>query len=1050
MKRIFLLSGMLVLLGTSLFGQQIRVTGTVTSADDGTTLPGVTVLIQGTEKGAITNADGQYEVTAASDGILVFSFIGMKALEVPVQGRSVINVVMESEAVTIEEFVIVGYGVQQKRDISGAVSSVKGDAIKTIPVQTFEQGLQGKASGVNITIPNAVLGNPPVIRVRGYNSISGSSSPLIIVDGIPVFTGDLSRTSAALNVLGDINPSDIESIEILKDASATAIYGSRAANGVVLVTTRQGVKGRTKVSYDASTGFTKPSRIYEMMNAEQFVAHKNLARANVGLNPAYFLNYDSEGNLIDTDWADEVYQTGFQHNHSLSFSGATDATNYFISAGYSFNEGIVKTNQYERKSARLNVDHKLTSYLTVGTNVSITQSGSEGPNTGSLPGQNFSTAGVGRISFLYSPAVPVYVDEDTGFPAKNGKFYNISGSGLLGGLNNTQAVGWFHPTYLFDNNYEQAKSDRIVATVFGNLNIVEGLVFRTVFGLDDSGIESKTFWNPLHGDGRTRGGDAYNYFDRRNRWNWTNTLNYIGSVNERFNYNILAGTEEQYTAMDGWSGGRTGIADPFFTSYQGSFTTNAIPPTAMQSENYFISYFGRVNMNFDQKYYLEFSGRRDGFSGLAAGKKFGNFGGASVMWNLSREGFIENSKLGDLISDLRLKGSYGRVGNISGISNYGSLFLYSAGLYNSNATLFFSQAGNPNLSWEASSKYDAGLSFAFLNDRIQVDVNYFYNMVDDLILDVPQAPSKGVPDNVIPANIGSMYNTGVELSLTSYNITKRDFSWDTSFNFSTLKNEVKALAPGLEEILGVTQLETTNRTVVGHPIGMIWGVQTDGVDPATGRRIFINGDGQRVYYDHSAATDQKWTLADGSTHRAINITQDGKVLGSPLPKYYGGIDNNFRFKNFDANIGLTYALGFYVYNGSKAGLRDQRTWNNSREVYDEAWKKPGDITDIPKPIWGDNVSNGSTMVLSTNVEKGDFLKVRNISLGYTLNNELIRRAGLQSLRMYVQAFNLLTITGYTGADPEISSMGDANLTPGVDRNTIPQARTISFGINAAF
>jgi TonB-dependent starch-binding outer membrane protein SusC len=1043
------LFGMLLFLGTSLFGQQIRVTGTVTDQTDGSSLPGVTVLVRGTMQGTVTDANGRYEIGVERDGILMFSFIGMKSVEIPVDGRTVVNVVMEPDVFAVEEFVVVGYGVQQRREVSGAISSVRGDDIKTIPVQTFEQALQGKAAGVNITIPNAVLGNPPVIRVRGFNSISGSSSPLVVVDGIPVFTGDLSRTSAALNVLGDINPSDIESIDILKDASATAIYGSRAANGVILVTTRQGTQGRTRVNYDANFGMTRPSRIYEMMNAEQFIEHKNLARANVGLPAAYFPYYIN-GQLVDTDWADVVYQTGFQHSHSLSFSGATQSTSYFVSAGYSFNEGIVKTNEYERKTARVNIDHKLTEAISVGTNFSITNSFSTGPNSGSLPGQNFSTAGVGRVAFLYAPIVPEFVDFDTGFPTGDGRFYNIGANGLMGTLDNTQGVGFFHPTYLFDYNYEYAISDRIVATIFGNVELLPGLVFRTVFGMDNSGIEAKTFWNPLHGDGRTRGGDAYNYFDRRDRWNWTNTLNYIGNIQERFNYNIMIGAEEQYTTFDGWSGGRTNIADPFFTSYQGSFTTNAIPPTALQSENYFVSYFGRLNLNFDRKYYFEVSGRRDGFSGLAAGNKYGDFGGASVMWNISREDFVQNSGLADLVSDLRIKGSYGRVGNISGIANFGSLFLYSAGLYNGNATLFFSQAGNPNLAWEASNKYDAGLAFAFLNDRIQVDINYFYNQIDDLILNVPQAPSKGIPANTIPANVGSMYNTGVELSLTSYNVTTSRFNWTSTFNFSTLKNEVTSLAPGLDEIIGVTQLETTNRTVVGYPIGMIWGVRTDGVDPATGRRIFLNGNGQQVFYDHSAPDALKWTLADGTPHRPINITDDGTTLGSPIPKFYGGLDNNFTFGNFDATIGLTFALDFYVYNGSKAGLRDQRTWNNSREVYEDAWRNPGDVTDIPKPIWGDNVSNGSTMVQSQNVERGDFLKVRNFSLGYTLRHDAIRRAGLTSLRLYMQAFNLLTITGYTGADPEISSMGDANLTPGVDRNTIPQARTISFGLNAAF
>jgi TonB-dependent starch-binding outer membrane protein SusC len=999
----------------------------------------------------VTDLEGKYSIgVPATATTLVISFMGFKTQEVQIQGRTTINLVLEFDVLDLEEIVVVGYGVQSRREISGSIATVKGDAIKAIPVQSFEMALQGKAAGVNITIPNAVLGNPPVIRVRGYNSISGSSSPLIVVDGVPVFTGDLSRTNAALNVLGDINPADIASLEILKDASATAIYGSRAANGVILITTRKGQQGATRVTYDGSFSFSSASRLYDMMNAEQFVAHKNLSRANAGLADSYFLNNDADGNLIDTDWNDVVYQTGIQHNHALSFSGANATTNYFVSLGFSENQGIIRTNTYDRKSARVNIDHKLSKSITIGSNFSYSNAFTTAPSTGSLAGGNFATAGVGRIAFLYAPIVGPFVDTPNGFPTKDDptKFYNIASNGLIGGLNNTQGVGFFNPEFLFDYNYHHAQSERILGSVYGNVELLPNLFFRSSFGLDDSGVESKTFWDPRHGDGRTNGGAAYNYYDRRNRWNWTNTLNYLLSINETLNFNFLLGSEEQYTKFDGWSGGRTGSADPFFTSYQGSFTTNAAPPALMQSENYFISYFGRLNFDISKKYFLEVSGRRDGFSGLAAGKKFGNFGGASLMWNISRESFIEDSDLSNVISDLRLKASLGRVGNISGIANFGSLFLYSAGVYNTNATLFFSQAGNADLEWETSTKYDLGLSFAFLSDRIQVDLSYYYNLVDGLILDVPQSPSKGIPGNSIPANVGSMFNTGIELSLTTYNYSSSTFKWSTIFNFSTLTNEITALAPGVEELIGVTALETTNRTLVGYPIGQIWGVRTEGVDPATGRRIFLNGDGVQVFYDHAAAN--RWQLADGTPHRAINIADDGVVLGSPLPKIFGGIDNNFTYKNFDANIGLTYALGFYVYNGSKAGLRDQRTWNNTKEVYETAWKNPGDITDIPKPIFGDNVSNGSTMVQSQNVEKGDFLKVRNLSLGYTLKGSMLSRVGVSSLRIYSQMFNLLTLTQYEGADPEISSMGDANLTPGVDRNTVPQAKTISFGVNINF
>jgi hypothetical protein len=417
------------------------------------------------------------------------------------------------------------------------------------------------------------------------------------------------------------------------------------------------------------------------------------------------------------------------------------------------------------------------------------------------------------------------------------------------------------------------------------------------------------------------------------------------------------------------------------------------------------------------------------------------------MWNISKENFLVGME--DIISDMRLKASYGRVGNMSGIGSYASLFLYSSGVYGAAPTWTFSQAGNPDLKWEASDKYDIGFSFGVLKDRIQADLNWYYNDVNDLILNVPQAPSKGIPGNTVPANIGSMYNTGIEFTVITYNISKPNFTWTTNFNFSTLKNEVTALAPGVDNLLGYTSsLELTNRTVVGLPIGNIWAVETNGVDPTSGRRVFVNKDGKEVLYSHENAS--KWTYrSDGTVAPVISLATDGKAVGSPLPKYYGGLDNNLTYKSFDLNLGLTYSLGFYVYNGSKAGLRDQRWWNNSVEVFETAWKQSGDITNIPKPVFGDNVSNGSAMPITENVEKGNYVKVRSVSAGYTLKN-IPGKTGIEKIRLYTQVFNAFVLTKYTGSDPEVSTNGDTNLSPGIDRNSAPQARTYTFGINVSF
>ncbi len=1039
-----MLFSLLLLTCTLVIAQTVQISGTVTSSEDGLPVPGVTVTVKGTTLGIVTNSDGKYALTVPSNAqTLTVSFIGFKTQELPTQGKTRIDVVLEQDLFRVDEVVVVAYGTQQKRDIAGAIASVKGDAIKNVPVQSFEQALQGKAAGVMITIPNGVLNNPPVIRVRGVNSISSSSSPLVVVDGVPIFTGDMSSNSAANNALADINPSDIASMDILKDASATAIYGSRAANGVILITTKRGSGPKTKVTYDGYFGYTQPYRLFDMMNAEQYVEHKNRALANYPsqLTATFFIPNDANGNPINTDWSDYVYQTGFQHSHAFTFSGSTPSTSYFLSVGYTNQEGMIQQNTYSRKNARLNLDHKLNKWITLGASMSVSNSANRAPNTGSLPGQGFGTAGAGRLAFVLPPNLAPYNNDGT---------YNISGS-AIGNMGQPVAnYGYYNPVPIFDLNRFTSQSDRLLGTFSATVVPFKGLSLKTVYGMDNLAVETQTYQTGLTGDSYAANGYVGNTLNRPVRWTWTNTINYNSALTEKLNLGVLLGTEEQYTKGEDWTGSKTNANDPFFETYQGVWVTAGMG-TGGRYANYFISYFGRLNLNYGQKYYFEASARRDGFSGLSEGNEFGTFGGASLMWNLSNEDIIKNNPIGSNLTDLRLKVSYGRVGNMSGIGSYSSMFLYSGSVYGDVPAWRFNQAGNADLAWEASNKFDIGLSFGILKDKLQFDLNWYKNDVNDLILDTPQSPSKGIPGNTVPVNIGSMYNTGLEFTLTSYNYSSGDFSWTTNFNISTLKNEVTSLAPGVTEIVGITSgLETTSRTLVGYPIGNIFGIETRGVDPATGRRIFVNAAGDEVLYSHEAAAASRWTYrADGGNAPAIALTSDGKVLGSPLPTLFGGLDNNFTYKKFDMAVNLTYSLGFEVYNGSKAGLRDQRWWNNSVEVYETAWANPGDVTDIPKPIFNDNISNGSAFVISENVEKADFMKVRTLSLGYTLN-KLPAETNIEKIRLYAQIFNAFVLTNYTGSDPEVSANGGSNLTPGIDRNTVPQSRTYTFGINVSF
>jgi TonB-linked SusC/RagA family outer membrane protein len=1022
------------------FSQNVTITGTITSAEDKQTLPGVVVQITGTNTGVQTDLDGHYTIHVPPESkSLSFTFTGFVKQQVPIGTKTTIDVVMVIDKKQLDEVVVVGYGVQSKKDVTGAISTIKGETIKDLPVQSFDQALAGKAAGVNITLPNGVLNNPPVIRVRGFNSITSSSYPLIVVDGIPVFTGDQSSNAAANNPLGDINPSDIESIDILKDASATAIYGSRAANGVMIITTKKGKEGKPKISYSSWVGITQAFNLPKVLNAEQYMLIKNEARRNANMSEAFFPSYNPDGTLVDTRWFDYVYRTGVAHNNSVSISGATPATSYYFSLGYTKQDGFVKKNQFDRTSVRFNIDQKITNRIKAGANINYTKNYNQAPTTGSLPGEGFQSAGIGRLAFMVAPNVAPYTSDG---------WYNITGDNIIGSGANTVLIGTYNPIALINLNKFTSESKHLLASVYGEVQILKDLTFKTTYVIDNVDITGSAFLSDKHGDAFNVKGSVTNVSASMQKSGWTNTLFYQKTFSEKHSISLLAGTEQLFSNVNQWGGTRQKIADDFFINYQGNYLTNN-PPTALnnQAQNVFLSYFGRATYDYSKKYFFTASLRRDGFSGLSKGNKFGNFGGASIGWSVSEENFYKNSIISKTASSLKLRASVGKVGNM-GIPNYGSLTLYNSDLYADVNTIMFIQAGNPALKWETSLKMDIGATIGFLKERLQFEVGYFKNDISGLILNAPQSPSKGLPGNAMLQNVGSMYNKGVELSLISTNIDKKNFQWSSNINYSYIKNEVTALASGNADIIGTTStLEKANITRVGYSVGTIYAVKTVGVNPDNGRRIFVNKNGEKVQYNHVVAAGQsKWTYMDGSPAAAIS-GEDAVIIGSAIPKFFGGFNNTFTYKNMlDLNIGLTFSGGNYIYNGSKAGMLDQRFWNNSEEVLDR-WTYIGQNTDVPRVVYGDNISNGSGFPISENVERGDFIKFKSISLGYKFGNKFLTKTKIASLRVYVQVTNLYTLTKYTGSDPEISVNGNSNLTPGIDRNSVPQSRTFTFGLN---
>ncbi|WP_460608879.1 SusC/RagA family TonB-linked outer membrane protein [Hymenobacter terrigena] len=1058
----------------NLKAQDRTISGTVAGAD-GASIPGVTVLVKGTKLGTSTDADGKFSLAApATATALVFSYVGYATQEVAIGNRTSFNISLVTDTKSLEEVVVVGYGTQSRRDLTGNVATVSGKEIATSPVQSFDQALQGRAPGVNITTPNGVLNNPPVIRIRGVNSINLSSTPLIVIDGIPTFTGNTSALgSVPNNPLSNLNPADIESMEVLKDASATAIYGSRAAGGVILVTTKKGKKGQSHVSYDTWAGWSKPVRLYDVLNAQQYVDVKNEAVRNLNANRRAigaaatnvegFKLADANGNAADTRWYDYIYRTGFSQSHNLNFSGGTDKTSFYSSVGYTTQKGMIVNNEFKRISARLNVDHKVFKNFTVGMRVAYSNTMNSSPNTGSVGDNSFGSAGLGRVPILLPPNLAAYNPD--GSP-------NVSGTSIGPGPNLNPAngqpfvIGFINPVVDIKNNRFTSDGAQIEGSVYADWELLKGLNLRTTYGVNNLSFEDKAFYTSLPGS-LTPTGEADNYYRTNKRWNWQNTLQYDHTFGENHNVSLLVGNEQQNTDVQRWGASRTGVADDFFTTFQGNYT-NIASSGQFQGTNYLVSFFGRVNYNYAHKYLATVNVRRDGYSAFA--KKYGNFYGTSLGYVVSEEGFWKNSSFGSVFSTLKLTGSYGVVGNNQGIDDFTALNTYGSGLYASSPTLFFNNAGNSNLTWETSKKTDVGLSFGFLQDRLRGNFAYYENLVDGLILNVPQPPSKGIPNgstgpgsttgNILPANVGSMRNTGVEMDL-SYNVFQdKAFSWTVSANVTTLKNRVLALAyegqPPISTSTG--GLEFANYTQVGHSVGEILAVQSLGVNPDNGQRMIRKADGTVVQYNHQGTTgvgSTGWTTLDGKNTTAPTQLADGVYYGPVLPTWYGGFDNTFRYKGIDLGLFVQFSGGNYIYNGTKSGLHDQRFWNNEVDILDH-WTDSNHNAKWPRVVYGDNVSNGSALVMSSNVEKGDFARLRQVSLGYSFDQTLLSRLNVASARLYVQVQNALLFTKYSGIDPEISTNGTsgvntgANTGAGVDRNSVGQARTYTVGFNIGF
>jgi len=974
---------------------------------------------------------------------LQISYIGMQTAEVAIAPN--IRVILKTDSKALDEVVVVAYGTQSARTVTASVSTVRADALKDVPSVSFDQMLQGRASGVSITTPSAGVGQAPIVRVRGVNSITSGTSPLYVVDGVPIESGNLSYLANA-NALADINPADIVSMDVLKDAAAAALYGSRAANGVILITTKQGQSGKVKVSYDGFVGFSNATDFYEMMNAQEYVDFKNLAVKNrygtdeLSLTTGYVSPYgnkafnmmkDANGNYVDTDWKDAAFQNGLSQSHSVAVSGGSDKVRYYLSGNYTTQEGIVKGDKYDRLGVKANINVQATDWLKVGMNTNVT-TGTTSYVDAARRGSNFAVGGFPRLALINAPNLPMYNEDGTPYYLAQGLGYG--GNTVFSTFSNPAAI-------LSLGNGLSSDVTRFIGVFYAEATPLKGLSLKTQYGVDYARIEEQRFWSPLHGDGVNSKGLANAYNTKNNRWTWTNTATYNFSLGQN-NFNLLAGTEASERNNSRWTAQRKDLQDDKFVVFQGPFSSATAGGSL--SNNTMVSYFGRINYDYASKYIVSLNYRRDGYSALSEKNRWGNFGGVSAAWRVSEEGFFK--PLRNVVDDLKIKGSYGVVGNTD-IYDYASKSFYSSYNYGINGTYGLAQIADPSLKWESSEKYSIGFN-ARLLDRISVDFDYYYTKSSDLILDVPQSPSKGIPGNIITTNAGKMKNSGIELTVSADVIRNSQFTWETSFNITTNKNKVISLADGVENILKGDNggLEITNITVPGKSIGRLYLYPTAGVDPKSGRRVFITPEGDRTLLMFEKGG---WFYEDGTEYAGEFEPVD---CGNTLPTWYGGWTNNFKYKGFDLSLFFQFSGGNKIYNGTKASVSDMRYWNNSKDVYKKYWTPERTHAEYPMPIYGDNYSNGSALPISDLVERGDYLRLKNVSLGYTFNTKNWSKAvGISALRLYVQAQNLFVITGYSGMDPEtLTNVESATLSGGTDKNTLPQARTYTIGVNLTF
>ena len=1049
MKKVLLNVVALMFLSVSVWAQK-KITGKVTD-ENGAPIAGASVIVKGSNVGTTTDANGNYTITAPNGAkSLVISYVGQNAKEISIGTASLYNISLSSATSETDGVVVVGYGKKTTRENIGAISKVDGAKIAATPLPSFDQALSGKTAGVAITAAGGLLGDGMAIRIRGINSISTSSQPLVVIDGIPQvaatnLNGFNGGDGTRFNPLALVNPNDIESIEVLKDAGAAAIYGSRGANGVILITTKKGVKGVGKVSVDSKWGFGNATKLPELLNGDQFIAINNEKAGNrygAATKVAFESDINKDGQNDRTDWMDLLYRKANTQDYSVNASGGSEKAQFFGSARYSDQEGISINNRLRTGQVRLSGDVTPNNWVKAGFGASYTKA----LNNGVL--SNFYTAG-STIGWQTPPTISAYNPDG---PNGGYNLRTVAPIGILDWGNNvrnanTNNFTFYHPLNSNWNINENTAED-LRGNAYLEIQPIKNLRLTSKFGIQQLSNYEHQYTPPFQaGLGNPYNGLVQDQSQFTSLWDWQNTISYDKSFGAH-KVNVVAGSEYQKNNYRYNYVGAANFSDPFFKYIIDGSYTNVQPGTTgimdltggNLTSSGIESYFGRLGYSYANKYFIEGAFRRDSYSGFGANNRWGNFPSISLGWEVSQEDFMDGIANLDY---LKVRGSFGKVGNSAGVGAYSSRTLYGGAAYTSLTGLGNSQAGNAGLRWESSNKFNVGVEANFYKNRLNFVIDYFNTNINDLILAAPVMYTVGVPGSSITTNIGSMYNRGIEFTVNATPIQSKDFEWVTSFNFTYIKNKVTSL---VESNNHADIVSATSVAAVDHSLGEFYLPKWAGVNPQNGNPRWYSKDGAIKEFVFGAPAASAWVDDKGNPTAALSGSDNVYTGKVGLPTFYGGWDNTFKYKNFVLNMSFFYQGGNYIYNGTRSVMLSNAFLNNSTEILNR-WQKPGDQTDVARLFMLDNTANqASTRFL----EKGDFLRCRTITLAYNMPRSFMQKVNMSDLQFNVTLLNPFTFTGYSGADPEVNTNRFSNIAVGYDTRSVPQTRSIVVGVRANF